>query len=118
MFALAPPLTLRQPIEDSDDHREQRDAPQNDKRIHLRPRHRRLLPLSSKHPPNTTAQIAKPIAAVGSETGAPLTNGPNTSAPNARFAASGSLSRTICRCSGVKSSEAAPQTAEHAAPPR
>ena len=39
-------------------HREQRDASQNYKRIHLRPRHRRLLPPGSKHPPNATAQIA------------------------------------------------------------
>ena len=64
-------------------------------------------------PANWPTQSAMPTAATDHEKGASLRNWPNTNAPSATFAASGSLSMSMCRCSGVKSSIVTSERSRH-----
>ena len=100
-FAFASMLPLCQQVVHDHCDREQGDPTKNDEDEEGIVAHFRPLPPSANAQPSRTNQPARPPAALTKEKGSSPRNCPKTSAPSARLAASGNLSISICRCSGV-----------------
>ena len=102
MLALAAVLTFGKQIVDSNGRRKEKHAAEDDQDVDFLAGHGLiLLPTSSAQAISAT-HTKTPTAASQRENGRSCRNCPNTNAPSPRFAASGSLSTSIRRCSWLK----------------
>jgi hypothetical protein len=97
---LSPFVALRQLIVHDDDECKEDHAAEDDVETGILA-HDRRFPPSRNAAPSNASHMTKPRTAIPVENRRSPNNCPKTSAPSARFAASGSLSMSIVGCSRV-----------------